>query len=195
MFSKAFVLSFALVVSQPLFAQEALQRRPVPDVAVKPVPCPHPYARTLTGGSGASTPVLSEFPATYHAAIAGSTWNQTQTDKHFAHTFRFPSPGECCIATGATLRVTIKALNSGQPGGSAANNDAVHVFSGGAVVPGLSQQPWLTSGVSAGTVTTVTFQIPANVLATGMVSFYVQDDTAVQSAQLELTGCCLRKQK
>lgn len=193
MFRKTLALSFVLVLSHSALAQEALQRRPAPDF-VKPTPCPHPYSQTLTGGAGASTPVLSpDFPASVHAATAGSVWNQPGVDKTFAHTFRFPATEGCCVVTKATLTVTIKALNSGGVGGHAANNDAVHVYHNGAAI--LSQQPWVTTGVTAGTVATLTFNIPANALATGMVSFLVQDDSTVQSAQLVLEGCCLKKQK
>lgn len=196
MFRKILALSFVLVISQSALAQEAaMQRRPMPD-GVKPnTPCPHPYSQTLTGGpAGASSPVAAEFPANLQGSITGSTWSQTAYDKHFAHTFRLPGGGECCLATSATLQVTLKALVGGGANSPTSVNDAVHVFSGGTVVPGLSQQPWL-SGVATGATTTVTIQIPANVLATGLVSFYVQDDASVTNATLTVSGCCLRKPK
>jgi hypothetical protein len=40
--------------------------------------------------------------------------------------------------------------------------------------------------------TTHTVSIPQSVLATGFVSLYVEDDTAVVSAVLSLEGCCLK---
>lgn len=196
MFRKILALSFVLVLSHSVLAQEALQRRPMPDAIRPNAPCPHPYSQTLTGGpGGASSPVAAEFPANLQGPIAGSVWSQTQADKHFAHTFRLSGSGECCIATSATLQVTLKALVGGGVGSPTAVNDAVHVFSGGTVVQGLSQQPWLSTGVANGATTTVTIQIPANVLATGLVSFYVQDDAAVTNATLTVSGCCLKKPK
>src|SRR5688572_20714269 len=167
MFRKTLTLACVLVLSHSLLAQEAIQRRAYPD-PVKPTPCPHPYSQTLNGGpTGPSSFVAAEFPANLQSGITGSVWSQTQADKHFAHTFRIPGKGECCIATSATLTVTLKALIGGGAGSPTSVNDAVHVFSGGAIVPGLSQQPWL-SGVATNATTTVTIQIPANVLATGL---------------------------
>ena len=196
MFRKTLALSFVLVLSHSVLAQETLQRRPMPDAIRPNTPCPHPYSQTLTGGpTGASAPVAAEFPANLQGSITGSVWSQTQADKHFAHTFRLAGSGECCIATSGTLRVTLKALVGGGVGSSTAVNDAVHVFSGGTVVQGLSQQPWLSTGVANGATTTVTIQIPANVLATGLVSFYVQDDASVTNATLTVSGCCLKKPK
>ena len=195
MFRKTLTLACVLVLSHSLLAQEALQRRPYVD-PVKPTPCPHPYTQTLNGGpTGASSFVAAEFPANVQSAIAGSVWSQTQADKHFAYTFRIPGKGECCIATSATLTVTLRALSTGPAGSATSVNDAVHLFSGGAIVPGLSQQPWLPGIPPTNPNQTVTIQIPPNVLATGLVSFYVQDDASVTGATLTVTGCCLRKQK
>lgn len=192
MFRKPLTLACVLVLSHSLLAQEALQRRPHPD-PVKPTPCPHPYSQTLNGGgTGASSPVLTEFPANVQPNLAGSVWNQTAVDKFFGHTFRFKPRGECCAFTGGTLQVTIKALRNGTAGGSSSNNDAVNVYANGTRI-GLFQ-PWL-NGVSAGAQATGTFPLQASDLANGMISFFVQDDTAVVSAQLVLDECCLRKQK
>lgn len=188
MLRKSIVLSLVLLATQSVLAQEGRRAFPVRP----PMPCPHPYSQTLTGGSSAPTPVLADFPASVHAGLAGAVWNQTATNKHFAHTFRFPAlTGNCCLIAKGTLTVTIQALNSGGQGSSAANNDAVNVYSNGALIG--QQQPWLNTGVTAGTTATVTIPIPATALATGMVSFLVQDDSAVQSAQLAIEGCCLRK--
>lgn len=188
MFRKSVVPLLVLLAATSVFAQEPSRAYPV-----QPPPCPHPYSQTLTGGpTGAGTPVLADFPPVVHPSLAGAVWNQTATDKHFAHTFRFPTlDRNCCLITKGTLTVTIKALNSGQKGSSAANNDAVNVYSNGALIG--QQQPWLNTGVTAGTTATVSFPIPATALATGMVSFVVQDDSAVVSAQLVIEGCCLRK--
>jgi hypothetical protein len=189
MFRKSVVLLLALFVTQALMAQELGRVAPVRPA----MPCPHPFSQTLTGGpSGPSAPVVADFPTVVQGGLAGSVWNQTATDKYFGHTFRFPElSGNCCLITKGTLTVTIKALNSGVKGASAANNDAVNVYSNGALIG--QQQPWLNSGVTAGTTATVTFTIPATALATGMVSFLVQDDSAAVSAQLVIEGCCLRK--
>ncbi|HEX6098904.1 MAG TPA: hypothetical protein VF432_21500 [Thermoanaerobaculia bacterium] len=158
----------------------------------KSVLCPHPYNQTFTAGPPAApAPIVSTFPANVQATIAGSVWNQTTADKHFGHTFRFPSERQCCLITSGRLEVTIKALQTAKPNSGGSSNDAVHVIANGASVT--YQQPWLSSGVTVGTVHTVTFQLNAQQLAGGTIGIFVQDDVAVQSAKLTVTGCCIRK--
>jgi len=186
----ALLLATAPMTAQELRAAQEVQadRRPIPPVVV---PCPFPTKLTIPTGR-TPTPVPAQFPPSFQPNLAGSMFNQTAADKHFGHTFTVPvQPRVCCLWNSGVLTVTIKALQSGSAHGAASANDAVHVVNAGAIVA--SQQPWLTTGVTAGTVTTVTFPIPANVLNTGMVSFYVQDDSAVVSASLTVEGCCLSK--
>lgn len=191
MFRKTLVLVLLAVVSLQLAAQEVRFQAADAQPAPKPVLCPAPFSQKYSGGTGASSPVLSDFPPSTHPALAGSVWNQTATDRTFGHTFRFPAYGDCCLATSGTLTVTIKALANGSVGGSSANNDAINVYSAGQLIG--TKQPWLTTGVTAGTTATASFPIPATALATGMVSFLVQDDSAVVSATLVVEGCCIRK--
>ena len=91
--------------------------------------------------------------------------------------------------TSGTLTITIKALQGGGFNTASSGNDGINIISGGVSVAGLT--PW-PSGATTGQTKTVTLNIPPNVLATGLVSLYVQDDTAVLSADLNLKGCCLR---
>jgi len=161
------------------------------------VPCPHPVTITRTAPSSPPTPPTPD-PATFTGvlgtAVAGSVWNQTAADKGFGHTFYFPKPGkECCLMTRATLTVTIKALQTGPPKSASSANDWVQLVSNGASVPGFAQQPFIGGVTVVGQTATATFtNIPQNLLNTGMLSFYVQDDSAVVSAQLKLEGCCLQ---
>jgi hypothetical protein len=158
----------------------------------KVVPCPFPYSQTFTAPPPATpTPVVSAFPPALQAAIAGSVWNQTAANKHFGHTFRFPSERQCCLITSGKLEVKIKALQTAPKNGSGSANDAVHAIANGAIFA--SQQPWLNTGVTAGATTTVTFPLNAQQLAGGTISFYVQDDASVISAKLTVSGCCIRK--
>jgi hypothetical protein len=159
--------------------------------STEPVACPVPITVHLSvGPSGPAAPVLSQFPAGIRPLIGGSVWNQTGADKQFGHTFRFnPLTKECCAMTGGTLTLHLKALVSG-PSKSSSVNDGVNVYVGGVAIGG--QTPWTTS-VVAGATTTIHIPITANNLTSGFVSFYVQDDTAVVSAELDLTGCCIRR--
>lgn len=70
--------------------------------------CPFPFVQHIAGGTGASTIVPTEFPASVRPAIAGSVWNQTHWDKAFGHTFRFePKRSDCCALTGGILTIKI----------------------------------------------------------------------------------------
>lgn len=189
---KRIVLFVIVFTASALFAQEAQRAIAVPHPVhpVVPVQCPSPYTQTFNNGPTA-TPVVAEFPASLQAAIAGSVWNQTVVNKHFGHTFTFPSQRECCAMTKGTLEVTIKALQGGGVGSSTSVNDAVHAIANGAIFA--SKQPWLLTGVATNATATATFPLTATELANGKISFYVQDDSAVVSAKLTVSGCCIRK--
>ena len=92
--------------------------------------------------------------------------------------------------TSGTLRVNVKALQGGPRGSATSANDSISIISGGVVVS--QQSPWYTTGVATGATATLTFTIPANILAKGEFSLYAEDDTAVVSAHLTLSGCCLK---
>lgn len=154
------------------------------------MPCPYPYNQTFTSGPQA-TPIAAQFPAGLQAAIAGSVWNHTAINRQFGHTFSFPSQRECCLITSGKLEVTIKALQGGGANSSTSANDAVHVIVNGASAT--YQQPWLTTGVATGDTQPVYFTLTAAQLASGNISIYVQDDSAVVSARLTVSGCCTRK--
>jgi hypothetical protein len=174
------------VILAALAASSALaQERPI---LIQETRCPFPTTLSIPGGTVAA-PVVSEFPAGTATAIAGSVWNQTAPNKAFGHTFHFPAtPGECCLMTKGTLTVTFKALQDASQGGANAGNDGATLYSGHTVVA--QQQIW-PGTASAGATTTLTFPLGANALASGLLSLYVQDDTAVLKAELVVEGCCL----
>jgi hypothetical protein len=190
----AIVLILIPLVTLPLAAQDERRAIQSPPVYVPNVSCPKPITQTVTAPPP-SSPTLSatDFSGTLGNAVAGSTWNQTKADKGFGHSFTVPSPGkECCIWTRATLIVKVKALQAGTAGMTGASvNDWVQLVKNGASVAGTGQQPF-SGGATVGQTATVTINVPQNVLNSGVISFYVQDDTAVQSAELRLEGCCIR---
>jgi hypothetical protein len=161
-----------------------------PRETIPRIPCPYPFAVHLTGGPGAPSPapVLQEFPANLQQLIAGSLWTQKAINKQFGHTFHFPSSKECCLMTKATLTLHLIALQGGA--GATSANDGVSVYANHQLAG--QSTPW-SQTVTTGDTTTITFSIPANLLTGGMVSFYVQDDTAVESANLDVEGCCLKR--
>jgi hypothetical protein len=173
------VLAFALAAGVAS-AQE-------PRVIAPQIPCPFPVVQHFPSGP-AATPVLSEFPVALRPLVTGSVWNQTAINKAFGHTFRFTAPKDCCAITGGVLTIHIKALQGG-PGATSAN-DGMHVYVGGVSI--YSQALW-SSSVHTGDTTTLNIPITANHLTSGLVSFYIEDDTAAVSADLEIDSCCVTK--
>ena len=179
-----YLSAFALVllVAGAAFAQ----------ITVAPT-CPHPFSTTYSA-STTTPPTLDpiDFTGNLAAAVAGSTWNQTSANKGFGYSFHVPAPKNCCLTQTGILTVTVKALVPGKPPSSTSANDWVQLVQHGASVAGSGVQPFAT-GATLNQTKTVTINVPASVLATGIVSFYVQDDSAVLSAQLKVTGCCINK--
>lgn len=174
---------FTMLSAGLLFAQER--------VAIPTVACPHPITQTLTAGPPSPpAPNATDFSGTIGTAVAGSTWNQTNYDHGFGHSFKLPQPGKCCAWTKGTLIVKVKALVAGATGSSSSANDWVQLEQNGAYVQGTGQQPF-SGGATTGLTATVTIVVPQNILSSGVVSFYVQDDTAVLGAELRLEGCCI----
>lgn len=162
----------------------------------RPGTCPNPVVKTVATppGATAAAPLMTDFPAGW--SVAGSVFNQTQTDKHFGHTLRFEVPKGCCQYNAGVLEVTYKALSNGSSNKSSdAGNDGGGPVRNGQALnnmqPGGYNHIWPNTGVTAGTVLTRQYNIPASWIASGHVSFGAQDDTAVLGAKLHLSGCCL----
>jgi len=182
-------LFIALTAAGPLAAQvqAVAERGTGPDKS--PVLCPHPISTTIVRNQQPPAPDPADFGPQASPLVAGSVWNQTVADKQFGASFKLPKK-ECCVWTQGTLIVTLKALQPGPFKSASSGNDGVNIFSNGASV--LAVTPWPNGVTTAGQTTTLTIQIPANVLANNQFGLYVQDDTAVVSAELRLVGCCIR---
>lgn len=160
-------------------------------IAIPTVPCPHPITRTLTAPPPSPpAPNATHFSGTLAPAVAGSTWNQTNADHGFGHSFTLPQPGKCCVWTKGTLIVKVKALVPGPAGSSTSANDWVQLIQNGAYVQGTGQQPF-SGGATTGQTATVTIAVPQSVLNSGFVNLYGQDDLAFLGAELRLEGCCI----
>lgn len=133
---------------------------------------------------------------------AGNGLNGNKTNAFYGHTFRWNTRGRCCQVTRAVLTVSFKALQEGSPTGSNAYNDIVRVVKnglagtnlpgGGVSGDGFIWQSQFPSGFQVGETTSKTITITnPSILASGHLSFYVQDDTAITGATLAITGCCL----
>lgn len=178
-------------------AQDAGRAAPLEALPIAPrgTPCPHPVALTLTSPASQTTQYAADFPTTLN--VAGAVFNQTQTNKHFGHTFQFKPPeGKCCQANPGVLTVTYKALSNGSSHKSTdAGNDGGGPVRNGVALnnmqPGGYNYIWPANGVTAGQTTVKTYSIPASWVASGRVSLMAQDDTAVVKAVLQVSGCCV----
>ena len=155
-----------------------------------PTACPAPLTVTLN----ATSPhvLTSDFNAGQLAGPRG--WlNDPAINKLFLYTFVWKSESRCCQITRGVLTVKMKANQAGQSKTSSdAGNDAFSVMSGGtALFSRLVYTPW---PFPAGKLTTVTWTLTPAALAAinaGHLSIFEEDDTMVQSATLQLWGCCL----
>jgi hypothetical protein len=152
--------------------------------------CPQPVTMMLTAQSSSSTLHSADFPSGLN--VSSSSLNHTQLNKHYGYTFEFKPPATgCCQFNEGILTVSYKTLSKGTSNKTSdAGNDT-----GGPVRNGTSAAGagyiWPNSGVASGATTTKTYTIPAEWIASGRVSFYSQDDTAVTSATLRVSGCCV----
>ena len=174
----------ALLVAGPVWGQ---QQRQAVEQSITPYgpACSQPIKIVLHG----QNPVVQYPPDASNPGYAGSVFNQTAIDKSFAYTFFLP---ECCRWTKAYLTVTVKALQAGPRGFKGASpNDVVSIIHLGHSVPGFGWVPF-AKGAIFGQVETHTFALNQNDLALlgNHISFAVEDDTAVMSADLTLEGCC-----
>lgn len=185
----------ALLGAAPLLAQA--QERAVAGEAetlpVRPAACPAPFSVTLN----ANTPYVlpSDVPrgVNYQTGL-----NYTQPDKAYLHTFVWKHEQRCCQITSALLTVKMKALQPGQSNTSSdAGNDNISIVHGGQVVQPYNER--IYNGINhpfpIGQMATKIWNLNAAALgtlnSTGTLTFYVEDDTSVLSATLQLTGCCL----
>ena len=160
------------------------------------VPCPRPIMTRVP----VTIPTANNgdfHPAQWNAPRAGL--NDPSTDKHFLGRFEWRPEGKCCEITSGRLTVNLKANSAGSGWtDNAAGNDGFNIMAGGVSLPGGPPAPIYPNGlVAPGQTVTVTWILNAAALSRinqGQgLSFDVQDDTMVVSAQLELSGCCLNK--
>ena len=158
------------------------------------VPCPKPYTLHVPATPGpVDTSALP--PGHNYQGIGGNqinTWS--------GYTFKLPKPHHCCQAMSARLTVTFKALQGGAHGSPTSANDYWGVTkTGGGPVPGntaalIYYPPLLLSqAVTTGYQVTKTFTVTdfSTLNSGGGLGVYAQDDTAIVSATLDITGCCL----
>ena len=169
------MLSAISLGAGPAKAQAPEAARMIPGPGV---PCPNPVHYVITRPTAAGS---------QQAATILGTYNQTSINQSFKDTFTFKPPqGQCCQFTSGTLKVTYKALQSGD-----ANHVSTSWNDDAGLMPGPYPRIWGPGPVPAGQVKTIPYNLTPAMLASGSITLYVEDDTAVVSATLEIIGCCL----
>jgi hypothetical protein len=163
------------------------------DVMVKGTPCPAPFSITLD----ANIPFVenSDFNAV-HLANYQTALGFTGKDKGYLHTFIWKPQAKCCQVTKAVLTVKLKANQSGTANGANAGNDTISIIHAGASVAPYSEKVYSSWPFPAGQTAVKTWNLTGAALTiintSKRLSFGVQDDTMVESATLQLSGCCLK---
>jgi hypothetical protein len=170
----------------------------------KEVLCPHPATLQL---QATATPSVNaqDFPTPLPAGQGVGVLNQAAIDHVFRYTFTWKVPEKlCCEITKGRLIVKLKW--NGPAGPSSAGNDTIGIVHSGASVAGQGGYVWGSNpntpsptpytGMTIPT-SSKTINIDLNAASLLIVnhdnrlSFTVQDDTTVESAVLQLSGCCL----
>ena len=160
--------------------------RPAPG-AGKPCHCTGPVDVHILKTSGPTSPDPGDFRPDMRLNQQG--YNATQVNTHFAETLKWRMPAsKTCEFTKGTLTIKLKNL-----GTSLSSNDSAGVFQDKVAVPGFAlgvNSVW-TSGQGAGAMRTVSYTLTAAMMLRGQLSYFAQDDTAVQEMRLDIEGCCI----
>jgi hypothetical protein len=153
------------------------------------IPCPSPYPVHLTAQAPAAATPSSEFPSTCSEGW-GPNFGGTKIDRCFKHTFTWKLPNvdccQCVEGTNNTLLLQYKALESGA---SASSNDQWYILKGSTVV---ASGQLYSSPPTPGQPFTKTIPLKCDWLTkNNHLNFYVQDDTSVTSATLNVAFCCV----
>jgi hypothetical protein len=192
-FSLPVVLAiFALTAGSALAQRE---RIPADGLHIQPA-CPKPVVMTLT--AGAPTVVNADFNAIQLGAPRAAL-NETNINRSFLYTFEWKRDERCCEITKAVLTVKMKSLGPGaSKTASDAGNDGIAIMHNGSTVAPFTEPVYGSWPFPVGQLATKQWNLTgaalANLNANRRLSIYVQDDTSVLSATLQLWGCCLTPQ-
>ena len=176
------------------------ERRALPINGVLPVvqsECPRPIALTLTAANPTSF-FAGDFTPGQVAQAHQTGLGDTTIDKNFLYTFKWTRDDRCCQITKAVLTVKMRSNGPGQSATSSdAGNDGIALMHAGAVVAPYNEAVYsnVPKPFGVGQVAVKTWNLTGaalnNLNSSGNISFAVQDDTLVESATLQIWGCCL----
>ena len=194
-------LAYSLLVASfvmPAASAKQQERKALPNDAlpINKSDCPRPIALTLTATNPTSFNP-ADFSPGQLAAPHMTGLGDTSINKHFLYTFQWKRDERCCQITRAILTVKMKSNQAGQLGTPDASNDGIVIMYNKSVVLPYNEAVYsaVPKPFPVGTPAAKTWTLnPAalnNLNASGRLSFGVQDDTRVESATLQLWGCCL----
>jgi len=172
----------------------------IPDI-VPPATCPQTSSVTLD----ANTPyVLASDIGSIHNYTTQLNWGlnlhppHPTGDKGYLHTFVWKRGHRCCQVVSGVMKVQLTALQVGTNPTSSqdAGNDNISIIHQGLPIPPYNERIYnnLPPFQAGQTVTKPWTLNPAALHllnTTGHLTLYVEDDTSVTSATLQLTICCL----
>jgi hypothetical protein len=190
-----------LLTAGSVFAQE--KKRTVggggiPDI-VRPATCPQTSSVTLDATTGY---VLTSDIGSIHNYTTQLNWglhlNHPTGDKGYLHTFVWKHGHRCCQVVSGVMKVQMTALQAGTNPTSSqdAGNDNISIIHQGLPIPPYNERIYTNlPPFQAGQTVTKSWTLNPAALhllnTTGHLTLYVEDDTSVTSATLQLTICCL----
>ena len=165
-----------------------------PEVALpgRVPPCPHPLSTTIvsTGLPQGPAGAGGQFPANIAQASMASGLGDMRANHTFAYTFKWDVPKErCCEILAARITLVVKCHDD------IPDNDAWGLFRNGAAIYSGGAIGWPSN--CSGQTKTISVSLPTSVVGfmntDNQLSVLVEDDTAVMSAKLEMSGCCVTR--
>jgi hypothetical protein len=162
--------------------------------------CPHPATLTLQAAAAPSVNAV-DFSSPLPSGQGVRVLNVAGTDQVYRYTFNWKvSDKLCCEISKGKLTIVFKYNNGG--------NDTVGIVHNNVSVPGQGGYIWTGSTAGLGTAPHTGGPLPpktvvinlnaaslANATHDNRLSFGMQDDSTIQSATLELSGCCVNHPK
>lgn len=174
---------------------EVVGPRPAIRPEMGPIPCPNEDWQSIAPAAASAR--QNQFtPAVW--ALPRAVLNDTVQNRMFLHTFDWKDDG-CCQVMQATVTVRLRALTGASSRtASDAGNDTISLWHNGTQLAASGGYIW-PLGTTAGTVTTRTIPLTPAMLASintnNTLSISVQDDTSVESVQLNLGRCCVKRRR
>lgn len=136
--------------------------------------CPDPQAINLTVNSNPPDVIPGEIP-TVLQGLPLASFHETNNDRIFIGAVRWDLPANSCCQLTGTVTVVLRALY-----GDLTNDHVGIGLPGGGIG---ASQPVVSN--------TVTLNLTPDIISSGHVTIWAQDDHSVESITVNIKGCCL----